>query len=290
MEITLRNKNLQATLETLGAELWSLRNLNTGIEYIWQGDPQYWSRHAPVLFPIVGRLKNNEYRFDGVSYQLPQHGFARDMEFMVREQQADSAVFELNATDETLSKYPFRFRLRIKYQLKDSSLKVSYEVQNLDHKEMFFSLGAHPGFRIPLAMGETYEDYYVSFEQPETLQRDYLADGLLMQKTEPVHLLGHRELNLSHKLFENDALVFRQFNSQQVELRSRAGQHGIRLHFKGWPQLGIWAKPGAQFVCIEPWHGHADFTDHNGQLESKAAILKLAPDTNFQASYSIEAL
>lgn len=288
MTYTLANNFLKVQVKSKGAELSSIQSLD-GLEYIWQADPAVWSRHAPVLFPIVGKLKNNEYSHGGQTYTLSQHGFARDHEFECIEQTADKLVFELRANEQTKKVYPFSFVLAITYSLRDNQLTVAYEVGNEGAKPMYFSLGAHPGFNCPLLPTEQLEDYYLEFEQPETLDRHLLDGGLFNRETEPV-LEEEQILPLYREWFEKDAIVFKHFKSKSLTLKSKVSNHSVKATFEGFPYLGIWQSKGekATFICIEPWYGLADYTDSTGKLEEKEGILTVSGQEQFSAFYTIE--
>lgn len=289
MAFTLENDELRVSLRAEGAELTSLQYLPLELEYLWQADPGVWGRHAPVLFPFVGRLKDDAYRFQGKSYAMGQHGFARDCTFDLVRQTQDAIWWELTDAAETRQRYPFAFRLRIGYELSGLTLRVNYEVHNPDEAApLHFSIGAHPGFRVPLQPEvETYDDYHLRFEQAETQPTHRLQGGLFDGSTEPM-LVQTRKLPLSHELFADDALVFHELESSWVELRSLVTGAGLRLHSPGWPSYGIWAKPEGNFVCLEPWYGHADHLEVSGALTKKPGILSLPAGQTWQASYAME--
>lgn len=259
MEHLLENEQLRVKVKEEGAELCSLQHKKNGLEYLWQADPAVWARHAPVLFPIVGRLKDNRYQYEGKTYTMGQHGFARDHQWELEASRPGQLVFLLKETAKSLQHYPFSFELRTIYSLEGDTLSVAYEVKNINEGEMPFSIGAHPGFRCPLQEGEAYEDYYLRFEKEESLNRQLLTDGLRNGKTSPVPLQNGRELPLDTSLFKSDAIVLEGVASSWLELRSRNHAHGLRFTMEGFPYLGIWTKPGNhEFICLEPWHGVAD--------------------------------
>lgn len=286
--MTIANGQLAVKVKSHGAELCSVVSEPQGIEYIWQASPDVWPRHAPVLFPIVGRLKNNGYAYQGQQYTLAQHGFARDAVFICVEQTADTLVFELSANHDTLALFPFHFSLQIRYTLVDQRLGISYKVLNPDNKPLYFSIGAHPGFNCPLLPGETFKDYQLEFPGKDKLSRQQLAEGLLSGKAYPLDLNGHT-LPVSKDLFANDALVFTGNQVSEVRLISRKSGHGVAMHSEGWPCFGIWAKKDTEaFVCLEPWYGVADSTATKGELAQKQEVIRLAPLQEFTAHYSID--
>ncbi len=282
----LVNDQLSVSIKTSGAELSSILDSKSGIEYLWKGDPSVWGRHSPVLFPIVGRLKENTYTSGGNSYSLPQHGFARDMEFTILSESKEEIVLSLVYSEETLKKYPYKFELQIRYSLKGRKLTVGYKVINLQDSILYFSLGAHPGFNCPLNKEEQYEDYFLEFSKAETLNLSVLKDGLISHEEIP-YLNQEKTIPLSYELFKNDALVFKNYKSDSISLKHKIKGEVFKFHFAGYPFLGIWSKPGP-FVCIEPWYGIADFTDHNGVLEQKTGIQSIEAGNEFNCEWAVE--
>lgn len=286
---TLFSPSCRATFAAHGAELTSLVTSANGLEYLWPADPAVWARHAPVLFPLVGRLPGDAYHHEGRDYKLPQHGFARDQVFDVLRHNPTELVFQLRHDETTRAVFPFAFELTITYALRDSLLTVRWDVRNpATDQPLLFSIGAHPAVRCPLLPNETFEDYFFEFDHPVTLERHLLQGGLLTGKTAPV-LNDQRELPLSYELFADDALVFKHYDFTRLTLRSRKSSHFVRFQFDGFPYLGLWTKgPGAKFVCVEPWHGIASPTGEPGELREKEGILTLEPGQVFSAAYTIE--
>jgi galactose mutarotase-like enzyme len=283
----LQNDQYRVAVQEQGAELSSFRSLQQDLEYIWTADPAIWPRHAPVLFPVVGKLPQGQYRYRGQTYALPQHGFARDEPFELVHQTDQALTLALTSSPKTLALYPFPFRLEISYLLQGNSLETGYRVVNTGPEELFFSIGAHPGFNCPLLPGEKFEDYYLAFEKPETASRYLLDQGLQNQQTQPV-LAAAQQLPLRYELFEQDAIVLKGLQSQQISLRSRQHAHGLDFEFKGYPYFGIWTKEaGAPFICLEPWHGIASRVGDSGELTEKEGIIRLAAGADFSCSYTI---
>lgn len=284
---TIENQQIRAVINAKGAELTQLIHKEHQLDYMWEGDPAVWGKHSPVLFPIVGTLKNNTYFYNGQSYQLPRHGFARDKQFAVEAHTADTITFLLRCDEETLTVYPFAFEFRIRYTLVDQSLAVTYEVLNSGKDVMYFSVGAHPAFKIPLVPGTNYTDYYLQFNQTETTPRWPISpDGLIESSSLPL-LQNTNRLNLSKDLFQKDALVLKGMQSTIVTFASGKTSHGFRFDYPGFPFLGIWAAKNADFVCIEPWCGIADSVTTNQQLQDKEGINKLAAGENFTRTWTI---
>ncbi|MDE3235973.1 MAG: aldose 1-epimerase family protein [Bacteroidota bacterium] len=281
----ISNQYLEVSIAAKGAELQSIYNKHTKLEYMWGGDPAFWSKKSPVLFPIVGGLKNNTYYFNKQAYSLNRHGFARDSMFEVTQQSANSITFSIASNEETRKIYPFDFHFSIIYTLQNEELIVTYAVNNTGNHELFFSVGAHPAFKVPLTEGTTFTDYYLLFNTPENIGRWPLsAEGLIEKKTIPV-LQNEQELPLTKALFFSDALVFKQLRSNTISIVSHQHKHGVSITFDGFPYMGIWSAKHADFVCIEPWCGIADSVDTTQQLSDKEGILQLQPQANFQVSW-----
>lgn len=292
MEHYLQNEQFTVSVQEAGAELSSFRSIPLNLEYIWPADPAVWSRHAPVLFPIVGRLLDDAYEYAGQRYSLPQHGFARDQIFRLIQQTEDTLAFELNSSPATLADYPFAFELRIRYQLAANALTVRYEVLNPGAEDLYFSIGGHPGFNCPLFPGEAFTDYYLQFDRPEPLERYLIAQGLQTGQTEPVPLEKNGILPLRYELFaEKDAIVLKRLAAEKISLRSHHHSHGLDFTFRGYPYLGIWTKgPDAPFICLEPWHGIASHVDGPSDLTQKEGIVRLTAQNIFSCDYTIEVL
>jgi galactose mutarotase-like enzyme len=284
---TIANDQIKAVINPKGAELTELRHLTHDLNYLWKGDPAFWGKYSPVLFPIVGTLKNNTYSYKGASYQLPRHGFARELQFAVEDQQADTITFLLRDSADTHKVYPFAFELRIKYTLHENALAVSYAVTNPGKEVMYFSVGAHPAFAVPLVPGTEYTDYYLEFDQQETAPRWPISpDGLIEAASLPL-LQATNRLPLTKELFYKDAVVLKELKSTLVALKSAKTEHGFRFDFPGFPYLGIWAFKNADFVCIEPWCGIADNVTATQQLTEKEGINKLAGGETFTRTWTV---
>ena len=258
----------------------------TNIEYIWHGDPKHWGRHAPVLFPIVGKLLNDEYRYNDMSYNMSQHGFARDLDFLVHRHEANYAALSLKSSPLTRMQYPFSFELIIGYELNEKSLEVTYRVINHDREDMYFSIGGHPAFNCPIG-DDRRSDYNLIFEQVENATTQLLESGLRIDEERP--LLNQTNcLNISDDLFDLDALIFQDLKSKYVSL-ARDNDKLLTFHFEGFPYLGIWSKSRVSpFVCIEPWFGIADRFNTNQKLQEKEGIIILQSKEQFECSYLIE--
>lgn len=282
---TIQNETLKITINKKGAELSSILSHKTGIDYLWSGDPAYWKKHSPILFPIVGTLKDNTYFYKGSSYTLPRHGFARDRDFICTAQEKTSISFALNSDEQTLQVFPFPFRLDILYSIENNSVYVKYRVTNTGNEEMYFSIGAHPAFSLPLESDLDYEDYFLEFAQPEDAMRWTISREGLIEPVPIPFLVNENRIPLTRKLFAKDAIVFKHMNSDVIHIKSTKSEHGIEFHYPRFPYLGLWAAPDADFVCIEPWCGVADSTTTNQQFENKEGINFLAAGEVFERTW-----
>ena len=285
---TIKNNNFQVSVKEVGAELCSFKSLNSDTEYIWGGNPDVWAAHAPNLFPVIGCLKDGGFLYHGEEYKCPKHGFIRNNEnISLIKKEENSLTFGLKYSDDTLKIYPFKFEFAIKYILEDNNLIVEHTVTNHGDGNMLFSLGGHPGFRCPVNDDENYDDYYLEFEKSETAQTWRVQkDGLIGSKTFPV-FDEPTIIKLHPHIFDDDALVFKNLNSSKVCLKSRKSQQVLSVKFKDFPYLGIWAKPNAEYVCIEPWIGIADSFDSDRNFETKEGLVKLHPKKDFTVAYTI---
>ncbi|EBF6242774.1 aldose 1-epimerase family protein [Listeria monocytogenes] len=286
--IKLENEVLLVEMKTAGAELTRIFHKDTGLEYLWNADSKFWGRHSPVLFPTVGRLVDDTYLVDGKQYHLGQHGFARDRDFQVIEQTENTVRFELDADEDSLAIYPYKFKLSIIYTIEKNTVAVSYEVENTDNKRIYFSIGAHPAFHLPLTDGTTFEDYYLDFGTEENLETlclegPYRSGDIKKIVDEPA-----RYLPLSYDLFKNDALIFEALKQKEITIKSDKTPHFVKVSFPEFPFVGVWtAKPGTPFLCIEPWYGIADGAGESVELRDKAGIEHLEPEAVFASEYEI---
>ncbi|MFD0765531.1 aldose 1-epimerase family protein [Mucilaginibacter lutimaris] len=283
----LENEFLKVAIDSKGAQLSSLINKETGVEQMWQADPDVWAYHAPNLFPIVGGLLNNELHVDGQTYPMNRHGFARTSEFIVLESDDLHAGFSLPNSEKTLAVFPYKFDFQVLYTLIDNALRVTYKLINRDKKPVYFSVGGHPAFNVPFNAGEKYEDYYVEFETQENLQSHQLnKDGLFTGETHPVPT-PNKQLALTRDLFAADAMVFKNLSSRMVNIRSTKHDQSLSVEFPHFNYLGIWAKPGADFLCIEPWLGCADSDGEPKDITAKENIQRVDVGHVFEASFYI---
>lgn len=281
MNYEIKNSFIKAKIKSFGAELNSLQKIDDNFEYIWQANPQYWARHSPVLFPIVGRLKDDSYFYKGKKYTLSQHGFARDKEFKVVVQEDNFIEFSLKNDEKTFEIYPFLFELNISYKLEKTKLIISYIVKNASEDKIYFSIGAHPAFNI--SNGD-----FLEFENITTSKRYFLNDNGLIYKEEELFFMENK-LILDEEIFKNDALVFNDENIKSIKLKDKNNNKILKVEFKDFPYLGVWSKQNlAPFVCIEPWFGLADEENSNQNLEDKKGMIRLEKDEVFSCFYSVE--
>ncbi|EAE7945214.1 aldose 1-epimerase family protein [Listeria monocytogenes] len=286
--IKLENEVLLVEMKTAGAELTRIFHKDTGLEYLWNADSKFWGRHSPVLFPTVGRLVDDTYLVDGKQYHLGQHGFARDRDFQVIEQTENSVRFELDADEDSLAIYPYKFKLSIIYTIEKNTVAVSYEVENTDNKRIYFSIGAHPAFHLPLTDGTTFEDYYLDFGTEENLETLCLEGPYRSGEIKKIVDEPARYLPLSYDLFKNDALIFEALKQKEMTIKSEKTPHYVKVSFPEFRFVGVWtAKAGTPFLCIEPWYGIADGAGESVELRDKAGIEHLEPEAVFASEYEI---
>jgi len=285
--IAIHNAAWSARISETGAELKSLHG--AGREYIWSGDPAWWNGSAPVLFPVIGGLKGGRYSWNGSTYELPSHGFARVSPFTVTRVTDDSAELTLLSSPATRPGYPFEFALRVSFQLERAGIAVRYDVTNTGPSRMHFSIGSHPAFVIPFA-GGALENYYVLFEQEEEdLPRWFFKDGVIVAGRTEEALENRRVLSITRQCFDQGIMIFKHPRSREFTIANSLNSHAIRVSTEGVPYLGVWSKPGgAPFLCIEPWHGIPDMSDTSGALADKEGILSLDAGATFTTGYRVE--
>ena len=292
MELELKRGGCTARIATLGGELVSYRD-EAGLEYIWQGDPAYWSGRNPLLFPIVGGLKDGKIHMEGREVAMARHGFARRREFALTGRGEDWAELALEADEETLAVYPYPFRLTVRQQLIPGGFSTAVTVANPGQTNLPFCLGAHTAFRCPLEAGEAFEDYELVFNRPETCPTLVPEGGMLdFTRTLPC-LEGTDTLPLSYRWFDElDTLVFQGLASHRVCLRSKKSGKGVRMDFTGFPVLALWSTPGKQapYLCIEPWHGLPAAAGEGPELRDKTHCILLPPGERRTLRYQVETL
>jgi galactose mutarotase-like enzyme len=283
----IENEHYKVAIRNQGGELTSIYDKATGVEHLWQADANIWPWHAPNLFPIVGGLNNNQLHIDGKTYTMQRHGFNRQSELLLLESDAQSAKFSMPYNEKTLEAYPYKFDFHVHYDLIDDALRVTYKVINMDRKDIYFSVGGHPAFNVPFNKGEQYEDYYLEFETEEKLRTHLLSDaGTFSGETKLVPMDGNK-LHLTRDLFVNDALVFKNMQSRMVTIKSTKHDQSLSVEFPHFNYLGLWAKTGADFVCIEPWLGCADTAGKEVDISQKENIQLLRVGHVFESAFFI---
>ena len=275
----LKNGVLTVSVANKGAEIQSVKSADNK-EYIWEGNPDFWTGHAPVLFPICGGLKDDKFVYGGREYTLNKHGFGRVKTYEGEKTDETSVTYLLRSDDETLRQYPFEFELRITYELKGNSLLVSYNVRIMGEKPMYFSIGAHEAYACPGGI----EGFKIVFEKEETLDA-YVLDGNLLENNYVRIMSGCRDMPMKYDYFAVDALVFKNIKSRAVELTD--GTRKIKVEFPGHDYFLIWTKPNAEYICIEPWCGIQDNVNSDYDITKKEGIIKLDGKDAYNVSHRI---
>ena len=290
MELKISNGLLEVRLESFGAELVGLRDLENDREYMWQKDPKFWAKCSPILFPFVGALKDNRYLYEGKEYNITtRHGFARDNEFKINSQTENSIEFLFESNEGTKKVYPFDFKLYLKYILEGKKLRLEYRVENLGDKKMYFSLGAHPAFATPLTSGIEYSDYYIEFEKEESGEVNIL-NGLYVNSQVKEKAFDGKKIVLNRDIFSKDALIIENPNSSEIMLKNDKNNYKVKFTYKGFKYIAFWNVPGAEYVCLEPWCGITDYDNCTGNIEDKKGIETLEVGEKFIRNIDIEIL
>ena len=281
------NGFLRLEIAAQGAQWRSLQSHGSGRHWLWSGDATYWSGVAPLLFPVIGAMRNGQYRYQGKTYTMPKHGFLRDSTPDLLRHARDEVRFRLLDSEASRAYYPFAFQVDIRYALHDDTLKTTLKVRNRDTVPMPFAIGGHPAFRIPLSNVEQYSDYAIHFNQDRALDvYSILPSGLVSDNTYPLSL-PDGVLPLEKSLFDNDALVLKKFRSNQFRLAGVHSGASVTMTIEGFKAFGIWAAPGADFVCLEPWTGTADTVNDSGDISEKEGIAMLPPGEQFRCGFSL---
>lgn len=284
---SLENDKIRIEIDSHGAELKSLVKKETGAEYMWCADAKYWGRTSPVLFPVVGNVSGKQYRTKGKTFDMGQHGFARDMEFTLESQTDNEIWFVLRSNEETLAKYPYEFVLKLGYRLDGAKVEVLWHVENPSEEELPFAIGGHPAFYCPVTSGGKQSDCYIQFDIAGPLKCSTI-DGYLVGDRVDTYELEDGMLRIDEHLFDNDALIIEKQNIKKVSLCDPKKQAFLTIEMDA-PLFGIWrpADPGAPFVCIEPWYGRSDRIGYAGELRDREYENVLAAGENWDAGYTI---
>lgn len=286
---TIANGQISVTINDMGAELWSVKG---DAEYLWQGDPAVWAGRAPTIFPFVARLYEGKYTVNGDLYRMPIHGFAGHCVFTVAQKQADAITLKIADTKLTRALYPWPFVFQVRYALSGNRLDVSYSVENTGGSLMFFGMGGHPGFNVPLEDGLTFTDYELRFSEPCKPERvDFTQDCFITDGAKPYPLAGGDTLPLRHELFDDDAIVLRGM-AKSVTLQSAKGHRGVRVSYPQMPYLGVWHMPHreAPYVCIEPWSSLPAKTGETTEFIGNDNLIALGANDMYTNTWSIEIL
>jgi galactose mutarotase-like enzyme len=282
---TIASQHLAADIDAMGAQLWALRDAQ-GRDLQWNGDAAFWTGRAPILFPIVGMLEGGRYRLDGETLPMPKHGFARRKRFAVVKSDGVSALFRLSADAETLAVYPFDFRLDLNFTLEGATLDIKATVHNAGDRPMPASFGFHPALRWPLPYGRPRAEHRLQFEHDEPAPiRRITSEGVLRPESFPTPVQG-RELILRDDLFADDAVIFDQLRSSTLLYGAAEGPQ-LKVSFPHTPYLGVWTRPGAPYICIEPWRGIADPAGYAGDFRQKPGVFEVAPGGAVEIAMSI---
>ena len=283
----ISNDKITIQIESMGAELKSLKDIASGREYMWNADPKYWKRTSPVLFPLVGGLKDGVYRLDGKEYPMGQHGFARDMEFRLKSQTAHEIWFTLESDNETLKRYPYQFILELGYELSDRTMIVKWRVKNPADERMYFAIGGHPAFLCPIENGTKQCDYKIRFDTKAQVFSSGLENGLVTDNN-ATYALQDGVLPITEHLFDGDALVIEHDQAHRVSLVKPDGTDYLTVTFDA-PLFGIWSPPKKQapFICIEPWYGRCDRAGYEGDWKEREWMQMLEGKETFAADYKV---
>ncbi len=285
---TIRNHAMTVTVDEMGAQLMSITAAD-GTEYLWNGDPAYWSGRSPILFPYVGRLTNDRYTYGGREYEMTRHGFARRTEFSVLAQGKDHITLHMEDTAESRKGYPFAFHFDVSYVLEDNMLVIVYATENMDSKVLFFGVGGHPGFRVPLEAGKSFDDYRLTFDQPCRPNRVLLGESYMISGQEaPYALENDVHLPLHHDLFDHDAIILKNF-ARSVTLSAGEGSRGVSLACPKMRYLGVWHQPktDAPYVCLEPWVSLPSREGVVEDLSQQFDLISLPPRQRYENRWTV---
>lgn len=285
----LENENLLLKVNDQGGQLAGIYDKKNGREVIWCADPKVWNRHAPILFPFVGEIHNKEYLYNGVKYPMTAHGFARDSEFQFEGMINNKIVHSLLSSEETKKVYPFDFRLVVSHSIEENKVIVEWKVENTGDKEMLFTIGAHPAFNVPTVESEMQKDYYLTFGNHEKL--DYIRisndGGTALYKDIKQLILTDGKYQVGEHLFEDGVLIFENSQLSEVGIAYPNKEQYINIKCEGFPYVGVWTKPNAPFICLEPWYGRCDNQGFIGELKDKTGVQSLGAKQEFKVKYEI---
>lgn len=285
----IQNDYLKVTIDEKGATLWSIQD-NSGHEYLWQGDPRYWRNRAPNLFPYIGRMTGGKYILNGKTYEMNIHGFARDMVFEAEQISEQHIAFSIHDTEETYCQYPYKFDFSVIYRLEGTKIIMSYDVKNKDDKQMYFGVGGHPGFYVPMDEDTKFEDWYLEFETKQDVKRVEMSENVLVtERLLDFPLEAGVKLPLEHNLFDNDAIVLTNV-SPCVSLKSDKSHRAVRVEYPHMPYVGFWHMPktDAPYICIEPWSSLPSREGIVEDLATQPSLISLDGGCEYTNQWSIE--
>lgn len=288
--VELSNQYLTVNLHPKGAEIISIVGNQDHINYMWKRDACQWANSAPILFPIVGAIKNDTCRIDGKEYHMTQHGFARHNEFEIKNQSQTEVTFTLVSNAEIIKQYPFLFELNVTYKLVENTLTCFINVKNKDHQTIYFQVGGHPAFACPFMENESSNDYYVEFSEYETRNQKVIDVAKRGMSHVQLPFFDHeKRFFVRQQLFNNDAIVIKDFKSENISIKSLNHQKSIVFHMQGFDHVGLWtAKHVGGLLAIEPWVGHADYVDFDGEFKEKERCVALDTDKEFNVQFAVE--
>ena len=288
--VELSNQYLTVNLHPKGAEIISIKGKKDQLNYMWRRDTSQWANSAPILFPIVGAIKNDTCRIDGKEYHMTQHGFARHNEFEIKNQSQTEVTFTLVSNDEIIKQYPFLFELNVTYKLVENTLTCFINVKNKDHQTIYFQVGGHPAFACPFMENESSNDYYVEFAEYETRNQKVIDVAKRGMSHVQLPFFDHeKRFFVRQQLFNNDAIVIKDFKSENISIKSLNHQKSIVFHMQGFDHVGLWtAKHVGGLLAIEPWIGHADYVDFDGEFKEKESCVALDTDKEFNVQFAVE--
>ncbi len=290
MNHIIENDFLTVEVAAKGAEVQSIKSKKTGVEYLWQGNAEYWGNRATVLFPICGRLVEGKYTWKDKEYEMGTHGIARFQTFRVYEQKEEAITFELRANEETKAVYPFDFVLRMTYSLEGTTLRTAFYVENETEEVLPFAFGGHPGYNVPFGEGENFEDYYLEFACEKKATKLRMGDNGFFYTgiNDPFPMENGKIIRLSHEFFNNPG-VFLAGMCQRVSLKSTKHERSLTMYYEGMTHLGLWHKPAsdAPYVCIEPWHGVPSYDGKVDDFATKNEMIRLAKGENHSAFFEV---
>ena len=290
MEVIIENSKLKVMTNTHGGEIHSIYGKKSEQEYLWQGIPFWWKIYCPTLFPIIGKVKEFRYTYDEKKFFMPEHGFASRARHILLQKTDNEVEFELTNNEETEKIYPFKFSLITKYTLNDNKIIISFKIRNLDNKDMYFSIGSHPAFKCPMyGEKDKLSDYYISFEHTENASKEEINKNDFLTGNKISYLKNTDTIDVSEETFKNGTIMLNELKSKYIMLKSKKHNRSIKVNFEKFKTLSIWAPDrDTNFICLEPWMGHADYEEFKGDISEKEDMIKLKVEGEYNIEYSIE--